>query len=107
MMAKAWHCLRKVAEECGELIVELMKLNTFPTGEHPGRRRSVILSTEDELADVLAAVNYFIDRNKLDRARIEKRAAAKRLKFIGWWGEPKVAKAIAPKRDASRIKDKK
>lgn len=102
-----WKLLNKVVEECCELGVELMKLAAFPNGKHPGRRRSVILTTEDELADVMAAVNYFIDRNGLDRARIEKRAAMKRKKFIKWAGEPKAPKATSRKNDASRIKDKK
>src|SRR3546814_18921501 len=67
-MAKKWHGLRKAAEECAELVVELMKLATFPNGKHPARKRSLVISTEEELADVLAAVDYFIDRNKLDRS---------------------------------------
>lgn len=89
MMAKKWHGLRKAAEECGELVVELMKLGTFPTGKHPARKRSLVISTEEECADVLAAINYFIDRNKLDRAKIEKRSKLKYKKFSGWWGDPK------------------
>lgn len=88
-MAKSWHGLRKAAEECGELVVELMKLSTFPNGKHPARKKSLVISTEDECADVLAAVNFFIDRNKLDRDRIEKRAVVKYKKFCGWWGNPK------------------
>lgn len=88
-MAKAWKGLRKVTEECGELIVELMKLITFPDGNHPGRKRSLVVSTEEELADVMAACDYFIDRNKLDRVKIEKRRALKYGKFSRWWGEPK------------------
>lgn len=86
---KKWHGLRKAAEECGELVVELMKLATFPDGKHPARKRSLVISTEEELADVLAAVDYFIDRNKLDRAKIERRKAAKYKKFSKWWGDPK------------------
>ena len=61
-MAKSWYGLRKAAEECCELGVELMKLATFPNGKHPARKKSLVLSTEDECADVLAAVNFFIDR---------------------------------------------
>lgn len=85
---RKWKGLAKVAEECGELIVELMKLNEFPTGNHPGRKRSVILSAEDEMADALGAINYFIDKHKLDRKRIERRQATKYKKFAGWWGKP-------------------
>jgi hypothetical protein len=97
MAVTRWWGLNKTAEETSELNVELMKLTEFPTGKHPGRKRSLILSTEDELADVLASVNYFIDRNKLDRARIERRAKAKYKKFAKWWGVPTAVVKIASK----------
>jgi len=89
MMARKWKGLRKLAEEAGELVVELMKLDAFPTGNHPGRKRNVKLSVEDEIADVLAAAEYFIDRHKLDRTRIEKRKYVKYRKFVGWYGQIK------------------
>src|SRR3546814_13742671 len=66
-MAKKWHGLRKAAEECAELVVELMKQATFPNGKHTARRRSLVRSTEEELADVLAAVDYLIDRRSEER----------------------------------------
>lgn len=97
-MPKKWRGLNKVAEECNELGVELMKLSTFPDGKHPSRKRSLVISTEEELADVLASVNYFIDRNKLDRAKIERRAVLKRKKFIRWWGDPKPSKTKKAKK---------
>lgn len=96
-MARKWFGLRKTAEECGELVVELMKLEEFPDGKHPGRRRSVILSSEDECGDLIGAINYFIDRNHLDRKRIERRAKSKYRKFSKWWGIPTILKAIKPK----------
>lgn len=98
MGIRKWWGLRKVAEESGELTVELMKLEEFPSGKHPGRKRSLILSTEDELADALAAIDYFIDKNNLDRKRIERRKVSKYKKFVRWWGlpEPKtVAKKVS------------
>lgn len=88
MGIRKWWGLRKVVEEGSELAVELMKLEEFPSGKHPGRKRSLILSTEDELADALASIDYFIDRNKLDRKRIERRKTSKYKKFIRWWGDP-------------------
>lgn len=96
-MAKKWHGpLEKTAEECNELCVELMKLSLYPDGNHPGRRRNVILSAEDEMADVLAAVDYLIDRKGLDRKRIERRKKAKYKKFAGWWGKTPQMKAKKP-----------
>lgn len=100
-MARVWKVLDKTAEECGELVVELMKLRAFPDGKHPGRRRSVILSTEDELADVMNAIEFFIDFNHLDRARIERRMKTKRKKFEKWWGKTPKTKA---KKSSSKAK---
>lgn len=96
-MARKWPSLIKLQEEMNELGVELMKLNAFPNGKHPGRKRSVILSTEDEVADVKAALEYFIDRNRLDRVRIERRAKLKYKKFCTWWGIPRMVAKIASK----------
>jgi NTP pyrophosphatase (non-canonical NTP hydrolase) len=101
-MARNWKGpLEKTAEECNELCVELMKLSLFPDGNHPGRRRNVLLSTEDELADVLAAVNYFIDSKKLDRKRIDKRIKTKTKKFEKWWGDTPRTRA---KKQSSKAK---
>lgn len=96
-MARSWPSLLKLTEEANELGVELMKLKAFPNGKHPGRRRSVILSTEDEIADVIGAINYMIDKERLDRKRIEKRAKAKYRKFSNWWGIPHILKPKANK----------
>lgn len=85
-MARKWFGIIKAKEEPAELIVELCKLEAFPNGNHPGRRRSVILSTEDEIADVEAILEYFKKRNKLDLPRIERRKKTKIKKFIKWWG---------------------
>lgn len=100
-MARNWPGLKKVIEECGETIVEGAKILVFPNGKHPARKRNLQYSLEDELADVLGSINYLIDRNGLDRKRIEKRAKNKYRKFAGWWGAPKVetppVKKKAPK----------
>jgi NTP pyrophosphatase (non-canonical NTP hydrolase) len=97
-MSRRWFGSNKVAEEAGELVQEVMKLQAFPDGKHPGRKRSIILSTEDECADIMAAVDYFIDRNRLDRKRIEKRRKAKYRKFEKWWG--KITKPKSKKKSA-------
>jgi len=101
-MAKQWRGIIKLQEELNELGVELMKLAAFPTGKHPARKRSVILSVEDEAADVLNALNYFIDRNGLDRERIERRAASKRKRFVKWMGDIKAVVKKTPKALSSR-----
>ena len=90
-MAKKWKALDKVQEEMCELGVELAKLSAFPSGKHPGRKKSLIPSVEDECADVLNAIEFFIERNGLDLAKILKRKEAKRRRFIKWWGDAKKA----------------
>lgn len=89
-MARTWPSLKKLAEEPSELITECMKLMAFPNGKHPGRRRNVVLSLEDEMADVIGIINYTIDKERLDRKRIERRAKAKYRKFSNWWGIPHI-----------------
>lgn len=101
-MAKQWRGIIKLQEELNELGVELMKLAAFPSGNHPGRKGSVIPSVENEAADVLNALNYFIDRNGLDRTKIERRAALKRKKFIKWMGDIKLIVKKTPKALSSR-----
>lgn len=101
-MAKKWKLLRKLAEECGELVVELMKLEEFPSGDHPGRDKSLIGTTEDELADVLASAEYFILKNKLDMDKIQARKALKIEKFQWWYGDlPKKSLKKKPSRKKS------
>lgn len=91
-MARTWPAAHKTAEECGELVQELMKLKAFPNGKHPARKRNVILSMEDEMADVIGAINYMIDKERLNRKRIERRAKNKYRKFSNWWGIPHILK---------------
>lgn len=104
-MARKWKGLFKTVEECCELNIELMKLNTYPHGKHPRRRRSLVLSVEDEMSDVVAAINYMIDKHKLDRSRIEKRIGAKYRKYVKRWGEtPQIKKT---KKQATKRTSKK
>ena len=97
-MAKKWSGLEKLAEEMNELGVELMKLRVFPTGKHPGRKRNLRLYVQEECADVAAALDYFIDRNGLDREQIMKRKAVKTKKFKSWWGDIKPIKSKTSKK---------
>jgi hypothetical protein len=86
MAKKKWIGLFKLAEECAEVIQELMKLNSYPEGVHPRRRRSVILTTEEEIADVEAILEYFKTRNKLNLDKIKRRKAYKLRKWVKRWG---------------------
>lgn len=75
----------KLIEECGELQQVLGKFLTYgmdvphPDGKGPLRPR-----IEDEIADVLAACRYVIDRNDLDPHKINERMHAKIALFKSW-----------------------
>lgn len=84
---RKWKGTVKVAEELFELGQELMKLINYPSGKHPRRKRSLIISTEEEAADVLAVLTYFIDKNGLNRSKIDKRAAYKYRKWVKRYGD--------------------
>jgi NTP pyrophosphatase (non-canonical NTP hydrolase) len=91
---RKWKGLPKVAEECGELVQELMKLTNYPDGKHPRRKKSLVLTTQEEAGDVLAALGYFLEKNGLDLAAVEKRRAMKFRKWVKRYGEtPAMMKA--------------
>lgn len=102
-MAKRWRGRSKLVEECAELIVELAKLEVFPHGKHPGRKRNLKISTEEEISDVYAALDYFVAMNGFDREKIKKRRLLKVKKFVKWWGSPD-AKSIRVKPRAIKPK---
>lgn len=99
MSKKKWLGLYKVIEECSELIQELIKLHSYPNGKHPRRRRNLKISTEEEAGDVLGSLNYFIDKNGLDRTKIDKRQAYKYRKWV-----KRLGKTPAMTRAQKRIK---
>lgn len=102
MAKKRWKCLYKVTEECAELSVELMKLQSYPDGKHPRRKRNLVAFVQEEAADVLASLEYFIIKNKLDRALIEKRKASKIRKYEKRWGSITKPKKKTSKRGAKK-----
>jgi NTP pyrophosphatase (non-canonical NTP hydrolase) len=65
----------KLLEEMSELSVELAKLGPFPDGNHPGRKKNLRQSIENELADVQAALLYFASVNDftISHARVVKK----------------------------------
>lgn len=99
---RKWRGLPKVAEECGELVQELMKLTNYPSGKHPRRKRSLIISTQEEAADVLAALGYFLERNGLDLSAVEKRRAMKFRKWVKRYG-PTPAMVKAKKKAKKKV----
>lgn len=91
-MTRKWKALTKTQEEMNELGIELMKLDEYPSGKHPRRKRSLILTTQDEIGDVIGCLQFLIDRNKLDRAKIAKRTAARYRELCKKYGNTPQAK---------------
>lgn len=60
-----WHGIAKLMEEMGELQAVLGKLMAYPDGKHPDMRYATPLlqRLREELADVLAATQFFIGHN--------------------------------------------
>lgn len=73
----------KLQEEMSELGVELAKLAVFPTGDHPGRKQNLKKSMLEEVADVQAAIAYFLEENGL---RVNSGRVNKKLRKFRKWG---------------------
>jgi NTP pyrophosphatase (non-canonical NTP hydrolase) len=82
-----WPGLAKLLEETGELQQVIGKLAAYPDGAHPDGT-NLTERLHDELADVMAACDFVVMVNPLDRERIETRRARKRARFLGWHGQP-------------------
>lgn len=80
---EVWRGLFKLVEEAGELQQVLGKLGVFPEGRHATGKK-LIPALEEELADMIAAIDYFIDENSLDMIAINERVRKKRQKFDEW-----------------------
>jgi NTP pyrophosphatase (non-canonical NTP hydrolase) len=83
-MKQAWFGIFKLLEEMGELQQVLGKLGPFPDGLHPDGRGDLCVRLQEEVADVLAALTYFIDVNKLPGEDIVVRVDCK-LKLYEKW----------------------
>lgn len=80
-----WHGIHKLTEEMGELLCELGKVGAFPRGDHPDGKGPMKERIEKEVADVLAACDYFIEVNKLNMREIADREVRK-LDLYKKWG---------------------
>jgi NTP pyrophosphatase (non-canonical NTP hydrolase) len=77
--------LAKLIEECGELQqVCGKKLAYFTTNEHPDGGKPLNERLEEEMADVVAAVNLVAKLLDLDQEAITGRVAAKQALFLKW-----------------------
>jgi NTP pyrophosphatase (non-canonical NTP hydrolase) len=77
--------LAKLIEECGELIqVCGKKLAYFTTNDHPDGGPPLNQRLEDEMGDVVAAVNIVVQLLGLDEDAIDDRVAQKQALFLKW-----------------------
>lgn len=76
----------KLVEECGELIQVAAKRIAYLDDSHPDDRTkpSLDLRIEDEIADVLAACRFVIEKNKLNTQYIEGKMNLKVSVFNHW-----------------------
>lgn len=90
--SSVWPGALKIQEECGELITALGKLLAFPDGQHPAQG-NIIANVEEEISDVSAAIEYFVQCNRgtMRVETITQRAANKLNRFIYWHRERKAA----------------
>lgn len=84
MTHEFWRGIGKLVEEMGEVAQLLGKLIPFPDGNHPDGKGQLRERLEDEIADLYAALDYFVSENKLDFAKISFRTDEKLNRFKNW-----------------------
>lgn len=81
--------LTKLLEELGELgQIAAKKIAYMDTDEHPDGLGSMKSRMEDEMADVLAAIDFVVNKFDLDVDRIYDRSRKKYNRFVFWDKEP-------------------
>ena len=93
-MTTKWIGIAKLQEEMGELQTVLGKLHAYPDGQHPDMSYSAPLTTLttlttrlcDELADVIAAAEFFAKMNLDAEAKdyVEHRIGMKHGRYEQW-----------------------
>lgn len=79
-----WQGIHKLTEECGELTQLLGKLAAFPSAPHPDGKGDLRSRVSDEVADVAAALDYFVETNNLNTYYIRERHDKKLSQFRKW-----------------------
>lgn len=80
-----WRGTAKLVEEMGELQVNLGKLmSNHGRTWYIWEKRDLLPEIEDEVADVLACLVFFMKENSLDVKRILERTQMKLVKYNEW-----------------------
>lgn len=81
--------LSKLVEECGEVLQIAGKLLAYPDGKHPDGKGNLNERLQDEMADLLAAIQFVCEAKGLDRRwAIHHREAEKLATFRAWHADP-------------------
>lgn len=83
-MAMRHNGLAKLAEELGELGQVVGKKLQYPEGPHPDGQGSLVDRLEDEMGDVIAAMQFVTTKLNLEPRRIAERAMIKLAQFKQW-----------------------
>jgi NTP pyrophosphatase (non-canonical NTP hydrolase) len=73
----------KLQEEMGELNQVMGKLGPFPDGKHPDGAKNLMKRLADEIADVRAAIDYFVGVNGIP---VDDDRHKEKLKKFTKWG---------------------
>lgn len=77
--------LTKLVEECGELVQIAAKKIAYPdTDTHPDGKGSMRQRLEEEIADVMAASCFVVEKFGLDENKIMARMGVKVERFKKW-----------------------
>lgn len=89
-MAMSHMGLTKLVEECGELTQIAAKKIAYPdTNLHPDGAGNMLRRLEEEIADVVAACGFVVEKMGLNSRRIGLRSQNKLTLFRSWDGEAK------------------
>ena len=83
-----WAGLSKLVEEMGELGQVIGKLVGTGGEAHHWDGSDLRERLHEEIGDVMAAIRFFAEVNRLDSARILARAESKFARFVQWQGAP-------------------
>lgn len=85
--SKVWPGLSKLIEEAGETMQVAGKIMATHGAVDHWDGTNLQLRLEDELADLLAAIKFVMDKNHLAKRRMRQRSEEKQLLFEGWHQE--------------------
>lgn len=80
----SWPGLAKLVEECGELMQVLGKIVAYPEQVNHPDGTNTLDKIHEELGDIAAAIDFFIERNGLDEDVLAQRYDYKLDRFNYW-----------------------